>query len=344
MTIRDGQERVAKLIAQLGWCSRREAERLISAGQVLVDGVVVRDQGVRVRVDANITLKDRGKQHLADLVTVILHKPTGIVSTQPEGDQIPAWQLLTRENCLTPNDPAVEEVLRQPWTCAVCGRLDQNSRGLLVLSQDGKLARLITGGHAWEKHYAVTVDGVVKSEHVRQLLALRRIERESILPMQVEHTGANSLRFILREGRKHQIRRACLAVGLKVTDLVRYRVGPWELGDGPENTWRIMPRAEVVALIAGKADAEERNGESGKSENGSRKKIEREIPYKQLPTRKFNTHEDLAADDEFTEETEPRKSSRTSTPISTSKAPRKPVIERNAKREVEGKRNPQRGR
>jgi 23S rRNA pseudouridine2604 synthase len=325
MTIRDGQERVAKLIAQLGWCSRREAERLISAGQVLVDGVVVRDQGLRVRVDANISLKDRGKQHLADLVTVILHKPTGIVSTQPEGDQIPAWQLLTQDNCLNPTEPGVDEVLRQPWTCAVCGRLDQNSRGLLVLSQDGKLARLITGGHAWEKHYSVTVDGAVKSEHVRQLLALRRIERESILPMQVERTGTNTLRFILREGRKHQIRRACLAVGLKVTDLVRYRVGPWELGDGPEKTWRVVPRADVVALINGKT-ADTKNSKTGQK---SERKVSARITEKSSDKRAVK--KSFVHDDED-DAPSPRKTTR------------KPVVERNAKREVEGKRNSERRR
>ena len=257
MTIRDGQERVAKLIAQKGWCSRREAERLISGGQVLVAGKVVRDQGLRVAVDAEITLKDRGKQHLAELVTVIMNKPTGIVSTQPEGDQVPAWQLLTPENCLDINAEGVDEVLRQPWTCAVCGRLDQNSRGLLVLSQDGKLARLITAGGAWKKYYDVSVRHPVTPEHLKQLLKLRRLDEETIQPMDVRIIAPKRLLFVLQEGRKHQIRRACAAVDLTVTDLIRHRVGPWELADCPEGKWRVVPRADVIAYVSDKREVQE---------------------------------------------------------------------------------------
>ncbi len=252
MTIRDGQERVAKLIAQKGWCSRREAERLIGAGQVLVNGKVVLDQGLRVDVNADITLKDRGQRHLDQLVTVILNKPTEIVSTQPEGDQVPAWTLLTPGNCMTPDDPNVEEVFGQPWTLAVCGRLDQNSRGLLVMSQDGKLARLITGGNAWKKYYDVTVNKIIKPEHTRQLQVLRQLDDEAIMPMDVSRTGTQTFRFVLREGKKHQIRRACKAVGLIVTNLVRVKVGPWELGDCPEGKWRIIPRDEVQKQLAKK--------------------------------------------------------------------------------------------
>jgi 23S rRNA pseudouridine2604 synthase len=249
MTVQDGKERVAKLIAQKGWCSRREAERLIGAGQVLVNGNVFTNLGERVPVDTVIELKNRGKRHLAELVTVVLNKPTGIVSTQPEGDQIPAFHLLTPENCHTPDAEGVDEVLRQPWTCAVCGRLDQNSRGLLVMSQDGKLARLITGGQAWSKRYEVTTDRDPTRAEVIQLGELRRLDAEDILPMEVKRVNPRRLTFVLREGRKHQIRRACMAVGLAVEDLLRVQVGPWGLDDCPEGKWRMVPRAEVLEKI-----------------------------------------------------------------------------------------------
>jgi 23S rRNA pseudouridine2604 synthase len=249
MTVQDGKERVAKLIAQKGWCSRREAERLIGAGQVLVDGKLMTNLGERVPVGADIQLKDRGKRHLAELVTVILNKPPGIVSTQPEGDQIPAWKSLTIENCDSPDAEGVDEVLRQPWTCAPCGRLDQDSRGLLVMSQDGKLARLITGGNAWSKRYEVTTDRDPSRAEVAALGNLRRLDADLILPMQVKRVGPRRMTFVLREGRKHQIRRACEAVGLRVEDLQRLQVGPWELGDLPEGRWRMVPRADVVEQV-----------------------------------------------------------------------------------------------
>jgi 23S rRNA pseudouridine2604 synthase len=255
MTVRDGQERVAKLIAQKGWCSRREAERLIGAGQVMVAGKVVTDLGMRVPVDADITLKDRGQKHLAELVTVVLNKPIGIVSTQPEGDQVPAWTLLTLGNCMDPDADGVDEVLRQPWTCAVCGRLDQDSRGMLVMTQDGKLSRLITGGHAWSKQYEVSVDQDPSRAQVARLASLRRLDHDVIQPMEVRRLGSGRLEFILREGRKHQIRRACEIAGLAVTDLVRVRIGPWELGDCPPGKWRMVPREQVRAELAKAAAA-----------------------------------------------------------------------------------------
>jgi 23S rRNA pseudouridine2604 synthase len=249
MAVQDGKERVAKLIAQKGWCSRREAERLIGAGQVLVNGQLMMNLGERVAVDANIVLKERGQRHLAELVTVVLNKPPGIVSTQPEGEQIPAHTLLTIENCDSPDAEGVHEVLRQPWTCAVCGRLDQHSRGLLVMSQDGKLARLITGGQAWSKRYEVVTDRDPTRAEVAALGNLRRLDSEMILPMQVKRVSAGKLTFVLREGRKHQIRRACELIGLRVDDLLRVQVGPWELGDLKEGRWRMVPREEVVAEV-----------------------------------------------------------------------------------------------
>ncbi len=249
MAVQDGKERVAKLIAQKGWCSRREAERLIGAGQVLVNGQVMMNLGERVPVEADIKLKERGQRHLAELVTVILNKPMGIVSTQPEGEQIPAHTLLTIENCETPDAEGVHEVLKQPWTCAVCGRLDQNSRGLLLMSQDGKLARLVTGGQTLSKRYEVTTDRDPTRAEVAALGNLRRLDADMILPMQVKRIASSKLTFVLREGKKHQIRRACESVGLRVDDLLRVQVGPWELGELAEGRWRMVPRADVVAEV-----------------------------------------------------------------------------------------------
>jgi len=251
MTARDGQERIAKLLAHRGLCSRREAERLVVAGAVTVDGDVITDPGRRVRIDADLQIQAAGQQRLARHATVLLHKPRGIVSTQPEGDQVPAWTLLTPGRCVDAEaDPTV---LAEPWHCAVCGRLDQDSRGLLVLSQDGRLARLITGSHTWSKHYLVTVDSEPTHRQIEGLRRLRALDDKPLQAMEVTAAGSRLLRFVLREGRKHQIRRSCALVGLDVVDLLRDQIGPWSLGGLAEGQWRVMPRDEVERVLVSAA-------------------------------------------------------------------------------------------
>lgn len=242
-------ERVAKLLAQRGLCSRRQAEALIVAGQVQVNGQVHRELGLRVPPDADICLVQAARERLAAQVTVLLHKPLGIVSTQPEGAQVPAWRLLTAARCYEPQGAGVSAVLAAPHSLAVCGRLDQDSRGLLVMTQDGVLAKQITGTRTWEKHYRVQVHRPVTSQQLRLLRELRRLDDGPILPMGVERLSADTVGFVLREGRKHHLRRACAAVGLTVIDLLRERIGPFALGDLPEGGWR------VVALPAGLVNA-----------------------------------------------------------------------------------------
>lgn len=249
MTERDGMERAAKLMAWRGWCSRREAERLILGGQVTVDGEVLEDPGRRVPLEADIVIQGRGQERLQRQTTVLLHKPVGIVSTQPEGTQTPAWKLLTADRCIDGSAEGVAQVLAKPWTCAVCGRLDQDSRGLLVLSQDGRLAKRITGGSAWKKQYLVTVGVPPGPDHILGLRDMRDLDGEDLLPMQVNLSGTNQLTFILRQGRRHQIRRACAKVGLEVVDLYRERIGPWSIDGLGEGQWRVVSRAEVDAAL-----------------------------------------------------------------------------------------------
>jgi len=247
MTARDGQERIAKVLAQRGLCSRREAERLVVAGSVLVNGEVITDPGRRIAMNAEIIVAEAGRKRLDRRVTVLFNKPRGIVSTQPEGKQTPAWSLLTPQRCADAEpDPTV---LAEPWHCAACGRLDQDSRGLLVLSQDGALARLITGSHQWSKEYLVTVDVEPDPRQVSALRKLRALDGRPILPMQVEPVSERQLRFVLHEGRKHQIRRTCSFVGLTVVDLLRERVGPWNLDGLDEGRWRVVPRSEVEMIL-----------------------------------------------------------------------------------------------
>lgn len=244
-------ERVAKLMAQRGMCSRREAERLIGAAQVLVDGVVVSEQGCKARTDADIRIASAGEAALRDKLTVLLHKPVGIVSTQPEPGQTPAWKLLRRDTAFGDVDPdALRRVLVEPSGYSVAGRLDRASRGLLVLTEDGAVARRIIGGHGVKKEYVVRTVEPVAEEQVRKLRGPLTLEDRPLLPMSVRRVGPRILRFVLVEGRKHQIRRVCRKVGLTVADLFREAVGPFRIGDLSEGRWRLASREEIAELFA----------------------------------------------------------------------------------------------
>ncbi len=242
-------ERVAKLMASRGLCSRREAERLIAAGQVLVDGAVVREQGVKAGLDADIRIAEGGSVALAARLTIILNKPVGIVSTQPRPHETPAWALLRADTVAGDIVPdALARIVAAPSTLAVAGRLDRASRGLLVMTQDGTIARLLVGGHGVSKVYRVEVSEPITGEQVRKLNGRMKLDGTPLRPMDVRQVSRHTLRMVLTEGRKHQIRRVCRTVGLTVVDLMRTAVGPLELGALKEGAWRLVTAAELEAL------------------------------------------------------------------------------------------------
>lgn len=240
-------------MARRGLCSRREAERLIEAGQVLVDGEPVREQGVKAAIDARIEIAELGQGWLAERVTVLMNKPPGIVSTQPEGAQVPAWKLLTRDRLWRAGGEApaaaVARVLDKPWFMNVCGRLDKDSRGLLVLTQDGVLQKLITGSGKLVKRYRVEVRGDITPDQVQKLNGRMVLDDQPLRPMKVRRIGRGILVFELREGRKHQIRRCCEMVALEVKDLQRTDIGPWCLGLLPEGQWRVLDAGELAEVL-----------------------------------------------------------------------------------------------
>ncbi|MBX3026810.1 rRNA pseudouridine synthase [bacterium] len=242
-------ERVAKLMAARGLCSRREAERLIDAGCVLLDGVPVAAQGAKAAADADIRVTDAGRRLLGGRSTVLLHKPLGIVSTQPEPGQTPAWRLVRAATRRGPIAPAVEQdLLADRQSLSVAGRLDRASRGLLVLTQDGTVARRIIGGQGVEKAYLVRTAAPATDGQVHKLNGPMRLDGQALLPMRVSRVDGDTLRFVLVEGRKHQIRRCARTVGLTVVDLFRVAVGPLALGDLPEGCWRLASEDELAAL------------------------------------------------------------------------------------------------
>lgn len=245
----DGSEpqRVNKWLAQSGVCSRREAESLIAEGLVQIDGETVSDVGRKILHGQTLAIADTGKALLEGAVSVVLHKPVGIVSAHPEGDQIPAARLLTKASL----QGEAEIIPRSKQTLAPLGRLDQDSRGLLLLSEDGVLAKALIGPESTlDKEYLVRVRGEMSERKIALLRHGLELDGRQLRPAEVDEIGPNRLRIILREGRNRQIRRMCELVELDVTDLFRTRIGPLELGDLPEGKWRPLTGEERAALIA----------------------------------------------------------------------------------------------
>lgn len=240
----DEPQRVNKWLAAEGVCSRREAEALIAKGLVTIDGERVDDPGRKITRGQSIEV---GQAHARPQISVVLNKPIGIVSAQPEGDQIPAARLLTRTSLIGPprNMPTKRTRL------APLGRLDQDSRGLLLLSEDGVLAKAIIGPESkLDKEYLVRVDGRIDDAKLKLLRHGLSLDNRQLKPAKVTLVEPQVLRFVLIEGRNRQIRRMCEAVSLLVTDLKRIRIGPLQLADLPEGKWRALSADERAALIS----------------------------------------------------------------------------------------------
>jgi 23S rRNA pseudouridine2604 synthase len=232
-------------MAQRGICSRREADAFIEQGLVLVDGVVVNQLGVKVAPEVEITLAPQALKQQTDLITIILNKPVGYVSAQPEPGYIPAIKLITSENQFGKSDRKLRpEHLKG---LAVAGRLDIDSQGLLLFTQDGRMAKKIIGERSGvEKEYIVRVGGSLPEDDLQLLRHGLELDGKPLLPAQVEWINRDQLRFVLKEGRKRQIRRMCELVGLKVAGLKRVRIGEIRLGNLPEGKWRFVEPGESV--------------------------------------------------------------------------------------------------
>ncbi len=222
-------------MATRGICSRREADRYIERGEVLVDGEVIATLGQRVSPNSHIELRHSAKKEQDKKVTILLNKPIGYVSTQPEKGYKAAIELIVEENQVGPGrfDPRHRKKL------AVVGRLDIDSKGLLLLTQDGTLAKKIIGEDSEvEKEYLVRVDRKISDSALENLRFGLKIDGIALKKAQVERIKPDLMRMVLKQGKKRQIRRMCEQVGLKAIWLKRIRIGDFELGDLPEGKWR----------------------------------------------------------------------------------------------------------
>ena len=242
----DEPQRINKWLAQAGVCSRREAEDFITRGLVSIDGAPVRDPGHKIEPGQTLTLADKAEQQLGDAVTVVLNKPTGFVSAAPQRGEIPAARLIVAERLWG----EAAKIPGRNAKLAPLGRLDQDSHGLLLLSEDGALAKAVIGpASEMDKEYVVRVAGDISEKKLALLRHGLVLDERQLKPAQVSLSAKQTLRFVLQEGRNRQIRRMCDLVGLKVTDLKRIRIGPLKLGDLPEGKWRLLSSAERSALL-----------------------------------------------------------------------------------------------
>lgn len=245
--------RLNKRMAELGLCSRREADDWIARGWVRVDGAVA-PMGLQVAPDARIEVDPKARGQQREQVTVLLHKPMGYVSGQAEDGYEPAVVLFQGRNRWKDDRAPHRFAPSQLKGLAPAGRLDIDSTGLLVLTQDGRVARQLIGEDSGvEKEYLVRVSyGAVTTDVQRafppaQLARLRHglsLDGQPLKPARVDWQNPEQLRFVLVEGKKRQIRRMCELVGLRVVGLKRVRIGRIALGNLPVGQWRYLAPGE----------------------------------------------------------------------------------------------------
>lgn len=241
--------RLSKRMSELGLCSRREADAWIEKGWVKVDGKTVDVLGSKVMPNQKITIERQAQSQQAQLVTVLINKPVGFVSGQAEDGYKPASTLVRPENHWKGDTTNIEWHPKQLRSLVPAGRLDIDSVGLLVLTQDGRIAKTLIGENSTSsKEYLVRVKylkpGKLPDADLKLLNHGLSLDGKKLRPAKVVWQNEDQLCFTLWEGKKRQIRRMCEAVGLKVTGLKRIRIGNVKLGHLPEGQWRYLAEDE----------------------------------------------------------------------------------------------------
>jgi 23S rRNA pseudouridine2604 synthase len=237
--------RISKLMAEQGLCSRREADSYIERGWVRVDGAVVSELGSKAYPNQKITLDRQAQRRQTARVTILLNKPVGYVSGQAEQGYRPAVSLITARSQYRADKATLRFDPAHLRGLAPAGRLDIDSQGLLVLTQDGRIARqLINDDSEIEKEYLVRVEGKMAGNGLKLLNHGLSLDGKVLRPAHVSWQNEDQLRFVLQEGKKRQIRRMCELVGLKVVGLKRVRMGRIVLGDLPPGQWRYLRESE----------------------------------------------------------------------------------------------------
>ncbi len=227
----EGKMRINKYLSSAGVCSRREADRLLEAGRVTIDGVLAEigaqvQQGQQVCIDGKVVGQSETR------VLIAFHKPEGIVCTSSKKDS---------NNII--------DYIQFPTRIYPVGRLDKDSKGLILLTNDGELTdRILRGRNGHEKEYIVTVNKPMKKEVLKAMSQGVPILDTITRPCKIESISSTCFRIILTQGLNRQIRRMCEYFGYRVVTLKRIRIMNILLGDLPEGSWRQIEGKELEQL------------------------------------------------------------------------------------------------
>ena len=259
-------------MSQRGICSRREADKLIEQGLVRVNGETVNTLGIKFPDTVEISLTEKAKKIQQKRITIMINKPVGYVSGQAEDDYIPAVRLIKHDSKSEFDKSNLSLQSEHFDGLAPAGRLDIDSQGLLVLTQDGRVAKQLIGADSdLEKEYLVRVDQLVSKQQLEQLTFGLELDGKALKRAKVQQINDQQLQIILREGKKRQIRRMCEAVGLHVSGLKRVRVGELRLGKLAEGEWRYVDATEFRHRTSQKSK-NSRGGKSPQRDKNSHKK------------------------------------------------------------------------
>lgn len=228
--------RINKYLSEAGVCSRREADRQIEAGNVEIDGVKA-EMGTKVFPGQKVLFQGIPVSKEEEMILLAFHKPVGVVCTTEKREK---------------NN--VVDYINYPKRIYPVGRLDKDSTGLLLLTNDGELVnKIMRAGNYHEKEYLVSVNKPVTEEFCRKMSRGVAILDTVTRPCKVEKTGEKSFRIILTQGLNRQIRRMCETLGYRVMTLQRVRIMNIRLGSLKEGTWRNIEgeeRKELDALLS----------------------------------------------------------------------------------------------
>ncbi|HMW57198.1 MAG TPA: S4 domain-containing protein [Accumulibacter sp.] len=233
--------RLAKRVSEIAACSRREADEWIENGWVSVDGEVITRLGARVNPKARIKIKDAADKHISESVTILFNKPSHPVAAGAAGERDDAVALIRLDNYWAEGGTIFRFQARHLRGLALAGKLDADEGGLLVFTQEGSVARRLTGRDArLEKEYHVHVEGELSSVGLERLRHGLSLDKVKLLRAQVSWLHEQKLRFVLHESRKRQIQSMCEQVGLRVTEIKRVRIGGVSLGKLAVGKWRYL--------------------------------------------------------------------------------------------------------
>lgn len=226
--------RLNKYLSEAGVCSRREADRLIETGKVTIDGVTA-VVGSRVEPGAEVCVDGKKVGKKSSRVILAVHKPTGVIVTSE----------------VRKGTRNIDQLVQYPTRVFPVGRLDKDSEGLLLMTNDGDLVnKIMRAGNYHEKEYVVTVDRPITPSFLKTMREGVAILDTVTRPCKVDQIGRKAFRIVLTQGLNRQIRRMCEALNYRVQTLKRERIMNIELGDLPVGTYRELTQEEEQELDA----------------------------------------------------------------------------------------------